>query len=563
MDRRTLLFFVISATILLVYQELVISPQMPAPTTEVVEESSSPADSVDEDLPVTVSEQAPLPRVAVESEPQARESADEPREDQRAEAQPVGQRISIETALYRATLNTRGGRIESFILKDFREESTSGSPELELIVPAPEIENPLGIQLRGARVWSDQTTLYSASQENIRVAAGETETLTLSAMIGGQPVEKELTFYGDLYTIGLTTRVPGSSALPVTLAQDGPDGSPPSVALTLSRGAKPKEDGTIYEGISALVDGKLESTPREDFEEPQTVTGAIGWAGFEDHYFLTAAAPERADGLRMRRRGAKALQAGIVTTRNASGPTEINYTLYFGPKDRALLEAAGHQYEKALNLGWFGPISLLLLDILQFLHRIFGNWGVDIILLTVLVKIAFWPLSKKSFDSMKAMQKLQPEMEKIKEKYADDQQKLSQETMELYKRHKVNPLGGCLPMLLQMPVFFGLYMLLQNTIELRHAPFALWITDLAAPERLMIAGYGIPVLTLLLGASMFLQQKMTPTAADPTQQRIMMLMPVVFTFMFINFPAGLTLYWLTQNILTIGQQWLNLRSQDT
>ena len=135
--------------------------------------------------------------------------------------------------------------------------------------------------------------------------------------------------------------------------------------------------------------------------------------------------------------------------------------------------------------------------------------------------------------------------------------------MELYKRHKVNPLGGCLPMILQMPVFFGLYQLLQNTIELRHAPFALWITDLAAPERLMIAGYGIPVLTLLLGASMFLQQKMTPSAADPTQQRIMMLMPVVFTFMFINFPAGLTLYWLTQNILTIGQQWLNLRSRDT
>ena len=153
-------------------------------------------------------------------------------------------------------------------------------------------------------------------------------------------------------------------------------------------------------------------------------------------------------------------------------------------------------------------------------------------------------------------------MEKIKERYADDQQKLSQETMELYKRHKVNPLGGCLPMLLQMPVFFGLYQLLQNTIELRHAPFTLWVTDLAAPERLMVAGYGIPVLTLLLGASMFLQQKMTPTVADPTQQKIMMLMPVVFTFMFINFPAGLTLYWLTQNILTIGQQWMNLRTQD-
>jgi YidC/Oxa1 family membrane protein insertase len=557
MDRRTLLFFVISATILLVYQEFVINPQMPAPVAvgDVAEQTVTPGETVSEDLPITVGEAAPLapesiePLGAAQKEPKA----------------PIipGRRIQVETDLYRATLNTRGGRLESFVLKNFREDSSAESPELELVVPAPEIENPLGIELRGARVWSDQTTLYNASQNSVSVNPGETGRLVLRATIGGQPIEKEFTFHAGLYTIDLTTRVPGSSALPVSLAQDGPDGSPPAVALTLSRGAKPKEDGTVYEGVSALIDGKLESTPREDFEEPETITGTIGWAGFEDHYFLTAAAPERADALRLRRRGAKALQAGIVTSRNASGPTETGYTLYFGPKERSLLEGAGHQYEKALNLGWFGPISLLLLDILQFLHRIFGNWGVDIILLTVLVKAVFWPLSKKSFDSMKAMQKLQPEMEKIKERHADDQQKLSQETMELYKRHKVNPLGGCLPMLLQMPVFFGLYQLLQNTIELRHAPFALWITDLAAPERLMIAGYGIPVLTLLLGASMFLQQKMTPSAADPTQQKIMMLMPVVFTFMFINFPAGLTLYWLTQNILTIGQQWLNLRTPET
>lgn len=557
MDRRTLLFFVISATILLVYQEFVIGPQMPPPvaTANLAGEPTPTSGTVSEDLPVVVSEAAALPRESIDAE------TNEPGETEFTA--PPGRRIQIETDLYRATLNTRGGRLESFILKDFREDSSADSPELELVVPAPEIENPLGIELRGARVWSDQTTLYTASRDSLQIAAGETGRLVLSARIGGQPVEKEFVFHAGRYTIDLTTRVPDSSALPVSLAQDGPDGSPPAVALTLSRGAKPKEDGTVYEGVSALIDGKLESTPREDFEEPETITGTIGWAGFEDHYFLTAAAPGRADALRLRRRGAKALQAGIVTTRNASGPTETAYTLYFGPKERSLLEGAGHQYEKALNLGWFGPISLLLLDILQFLHRIFGNWGVDIILLTVLVKAAFWPLSKKSFDSMKAMQKLQPEMEKIKERFADDKQKLSQETMELYKRHKVNPLGGCLPMVLQMPVFFGLYQLLQNTIELRHAPFALWITDLAAPERLMIAGYGIPVLTLLLGASMFLQQKMTPSAADPTQQRIMMLMPVVFTFMFINFPAGLTLYWLTQNILTIGQQWLNLRSTDT
>jgi YidC/Oxa1 family membrane protein insertase len=213
-----------------------------------------------------------------------------------------------------------------------------------------------------------------------------------------------------------------------------------------------------------------------------------------------------------------------------------------------------------MNLGWFGPISLLLLRIMNFSHRLTGNYGVDIILLTCLVKIVFWPLTQKSFKSMREMQKLQPEMQKLREKYKDDAKQMNTEIMELYKRHKVNPLGGCLPMVLQIPVFFGLYQLLANIIQLRHAPFVLWIHDLSAPERLDVMGYGIPVLTLLLGASMFLQQKMAPPAGDPTQQKIMMFMPLIFTFMFIGFPAGLTLYWLTNNVLTIAQQYFVIRS---
>jgi YidC/Oxa1 family membrane protein insertase len=213
-----------------------------------------------------------------------------------------------------------------------------------------------------------------------------------------------------------------------------------------------------------------------------------------------------------------------------------------------------------LNLGWFGPISLFLLWLLNQSHKVTGNYGVDIILLTILVKIAFWPLTQKSFQSMREMQKLQPEMAKLREKYKDDPKQMNTEIMELYKRHKVNPLGGCLPMILQIPVFFGLYQALSSTIQLRHAPFVGWITDLSAPERLPIMGYGIPVLTILLGVSMFLQQKMAPPAGDPTQQKVMMLMPILFTYMFIGFPAGLTLYWLTNNVLTIAQQYFVMRS---
>jgi YidC/Oxa1 family membrane protein insertase len=203
---------------------------------------------------------------------------------------------------------------------------------------------------------------------------------------------------------------------------------------------------------------------------------------------------------------------------------------------------------------------------MHFFHRFTGSWGIDIILLTFLIKLLMAPLTHKSFVSMKQMQKLQPQMERLKEKYKDDKEGLNKEIMELYRRNKVNPFGGCLPMLLQFPVFIGLYNALRTPIELRHAPF-LWIKDLSRPdwESLPITidswHFGIPILTLLMGASMFLQQWMTPSAGDPNQRRMMLMMPLVFTFMFINFPSGLTIYWLVNNLLSIAQQYLINRTQ--
>ena len=181
--------------------------------------------------------------------------------------------------------------------------------------------------------------------------------------------------------------------------------------------------------------------------------------------------------------------------------------------------------------------------------------------MTVLIKIIFWPIAQKGLKSMKNMQKIQPKMAKLKEKYKNDKTRLNEEMMGLYKTYKVNPLGGCLPMLLQIPVFFALYKVLLQAIELRHAPFMLWITDLSAPDRLWIGldiPYlgGLPILTLLMGGSMFLQQRMTPTPVDPTQAKIMMFLPVIFTFMFLNFASGLVLYWLVNNLLSIGQQYM-------
>ncbi|MEO2169044.1 MAG: membrane protein insertase YidC, partial [bacterium] len=386
MDRRTLLFFAISAAILLLYQEFVLNPMLPPPSVEVAAPASTtPAPGTATAAPVTAPAEADL--AVLDEEPLGALPV--------ATTQLKGQTILLETDLYQAKISTLGGRVESFQLKNFRETSDDDSPLLDLIVPAPEDDLPLGIELRGARVWTDAGSIYEASHKSLRVSGSDSATLVLRTSLGGKSLEKRFTIQGDAYPIGLKTRIPDAAGLPASLSQDGPDGSLPAVALVLTRGAKPIEEGTIYEGTAALVDDKLEETARDDLEEPETLRGTIGWAGFEDHYFLTAAAPDRASAVQMRRRGAKSLQTRIITPRNASGPTDIDYTLYFGPKERSTLDAAGHGYSKALNLGWFGPISLLLLDLLQFLHRFSSNWGVDIILLTIVVKGAFWPLTKK------------------------------------------------------------------------------------------------------------------------------------------------------------------------
>ena len=208
--------------------------------------------------------------------------------------------------------------------------------------------------------------------------------------------------------------------------------------------------------------------------------------------------------------------------------------------------------------------SLIVLKILELLHMVIPNYGIAIIILTLITKGLLWPLGTKSYKSMSQMKKMQPLIQELKEKHKDDRKKMNEATMSLYRTYKINPLGGCLPMVVQIPVFFALYRMLYEAIELRHAPFFLWINDLSAPDRLfnfnfsipfMQPPYGIPVLTLIMGASMLLQQKMSPPMGDSTQAKMMMLMPIVFTFIFINFSSGLVLYWLINNIFSMGQQY--------
>jgi YidC/Oxa1 family membrane protein insertase len=263
----------------------------------------------------------------------------------------------------------------------------------------------------------------------------------------------------------------------------------------------------------------------------------------------------------------KAIESRLVAHRDelAGGSERTDHYLAFmGPKSNTILDSVGHELKRAVNFGMFDFLAKPLLWLMNHIYMIIPNYGVAIILLTILTKILLWPLGTKSYKSMAEMRKLQPLMADIREKHKNDKKKMNEEMMGLYRTYKINPMGGCLPMVVQIPFFFALYRMLYEAIELRHAPFIGWINDLSAPDRLFNFGfsipfmeppYGIPVLTIVMGATMFLQQKMSPAPGDPTQAKLMMFMPLIFTFIFINFSAGLVLYWLVNNILSIGQQY--------
>jgi len=287
--------------------------------------------------------------------------------------------------------------------------------------------------------------------------------------------------------------------------------------------------------------------------------GEIVWYAFAGEYFTTLVIPppsEKNITLTVKGNEKNILKTNIISSSIAIPPKQavkILYRIYMGPKEEGHLKELGVGAEKLVDFGFFTIVAKPLLWFLRMTNTITKNFGIDIIILSILIKIIFLPLTQISFKSMKEMQKVQPEMARLRETYKNDKARLQQEIMLLYKRRKINPMSGCLPMLIQIPVFIALYNALQNSIEMRHAPFFLWIKDLSAKDPIYIT-------PLIMGATMVIQQKMTPTAADPTQAKMFMLMPIMFTFFFLNFPSGLVLYWLVNNVLSIAHQhYLNKR----
>ena len=453
----------------------------------------------------------------------------------------------VETPLYRAIFTNHGGGLKSFQLKNYRETLDKTSAPVELVKPSGEVM----LQTRISKDSSTEIIPFHLKESKTKISVSQNSKEKLSMTYNtpaGLTIEKNYLFNGDNYNIETEITVVNAQKQPLKGAVLT------GLSSVIIKEKEKKKKDAYHSGPIRKVKEKVIRQKAEASEE--SGKEGLEWIGLEDKYFLSALVPAKGSNPGWR----SAVTAENSVSASVGFPIELKpgekallkYNAFIGPKEYNLLKANGSGLEETIEFGFFSFIAKPCLSILNFSARYIRNYGLAIIVLTVIIKVLFYPLTKHSTTSMKEMQKIQPQMAAVKEKYKNDKEKVNKEMMELYKRHKINPVSGCLPMVLQIPVFLGLYEVLGVAIELRHAPFALWIIDLSAKDPYYVS-------PLVMGVTMFVQQKMTPSTMDPAQAKMMLVMPVVFTFLFMNFPSGLVLYWLTNNILSIIQQYQILR----
>lgn len=534
-NKRVILAVALSFAVLLGWQMLFPpQPQQPAPALQ--EQTAQPNQAVDSNVSGPVSNQLPDPASTS------------------AIVSAKGTKLTVETPLYSAVINSQGGLLESFKLKKFKATIAADSPDVDMVGMNALNKAPMGLILNGIATWANG--VWGFEGKDLSLDGDKLGTLIFRGDVEGFRIERRLTFHADNYLIDEDVRI---------INQSNPSGMGRVAFTTATKSLTAADDRYNPTRISWYnAEGLFEENDRDTLSETGvTETGAVNWAAIDSNYFILALVPG-ADSVTMKGK----LQDDIfrvAAEQNVSFDKDIERKLscsyYFGPMDAPLMAKVPGNLDKAIDFGWFDLIAKPLVVALEWFNQYTNNYGIAIILLTIVIKILFWPLSHKSYKSMEQMKRLQPMMAKLREKHGDDREALNKEMMQLYKTYNVNPAGGCLPMLLQIPVFFGLYKALMGTVALRHADFVhflpftdiVWLADLSAKDPLYIT-------PIVMGATMFLQQKMTPSAGDPTQQKIMMFLPLVFTFMFLNFPSGLVVYWMVNNVLSIAQQWMMMRN---
>lgn len=518
------------------YGQVVVEPEVPsfsaAPTRDDAE---------------TDSEQGLTAPSSAASAPASQAMAEQPQADNRRSL------VKVVTDVLDVRIDPRGGDIVYAALPEHKMSLDAEYPFVLLSdSEARSYVAKSGLQLEGHQgriAFDPERTRYTLDEGEDRL------TVDLVANVNGVEVIKRFVFERDSYAIEVSYHIANQREEPVTARFIG----------QLARDNSPDPTSTTAMGMSSYL-GAAYSSPEshyekisfEEIQEGQFNNRDVqgGWVAIIQHYFTSAwAPPQDQQNLYYATTDSQgrnvAAFAGPTRTIAPGGEAELSATLYVGPKVQERLAEVAPYLELTVDFGWLWFIADPLFWLLEKIHAVIGNWGWAIVVLTIIVKIVLFPLSAAAYKSMAKMRKLGPEMQRIKEQYGDDRQKMSQEMMKFYQKEKINPLGGCLPILVQMPVFIALYWMLLESVELRHAPF-LWIDDLAMKDPYFI-------LPILMGASMFVQQLLNPTPPDPMQAKIMKMLPIIFTFFFLWFPAGLVVYWVTNNVISIIQQWLITR----
>jgi YidC/Oxa1 family membrane protein insertase len=523
-EKRLILFIVLSVIILFGSAYL-----FPAKTVrqEKSAQSSTPA-PIDSKTPSSPVKTTTEPIVAVVS--------------------PNEKEITVETDLYKATLTNRGGGIKQWELKSYFESDRVNVVKL--------LQNniallPLSIESTEAGDLF-LNGIYSVEGGNLHLSGDQKEgslVFSIRDPATGKAVQKKLTFHKETYTVDIEVRTENLSNYALLLGSN----------FGIHQWGDKSFVGFI--GPTSLINNKVIKENTTKITQDVFYDGKVSWTALQDKYFLSALIPadETSRGMVKKVKEGEYTAGNQVVLKDAAASLR-KYTLFAGPKKLSILESLNVYLEETIDFGWFiagswavvRMIAKPLFLFLNFFYSFTNNYGIAIILLTVSIKVLFIPLTHKSYKSMKGMQTVQPLLAEIQKKYKNDKVRLNREIMELYKTHKINPLGGCLPMVLQIPVFVALFNVFYTTIELRQAPFFLWITDLSDYDH----KYVLPV---IMGITMFIQQKIQPTNMDPKQAKIMLILPVIFTFFFLNFSSGLVLYWILNNILSVSQQVITAR----
>lgn len=471
-----------------------------------------------------------------------------------AEAAPAAQTITVKTDVLELQFSSQGAQL---ITSKLLNHPAAENPELPVQLFEQTANRTYVGQagLVGVPDAPNHRTLFELVSGSTEFAPGQDQLkLVFKATSGGVENTTTYTIFKNRYDIDLVINARNAGVEPVS----------PSAYVQITRDGNPLEsDSSLY----ATFTGPAVYTPEKkyqkiDFEDiadrsaDYVKTADSGWLAMIQHYFVSAIIGQ--DGPRenyTRQVDSNLYSIGLVSSLGTLAPEQTaTYTakLYTGPQDQSVLEALSPGLDLVVDYGWLTVIAQPIYWLLEKIHGYIGNWGWAIVVLTILIKLVFFPLSAASYKSMAKMRKVGPRMQKLKEQYGDDKMGFQRAMMEMYKREKINPLGGCMPILIQIPVFIALYWVLLASVEMRNAPWLGWVTDLAAPDPFYI-------LPVIMAVTMFIQTKLNPTPPDPVQAKIMMIMPLVFSVMFIFFPAGLVLYWVVNNILSIAQQWVITR----